>query len=99
MYRSKKKSAPQKDSKKEELISSLSERLAGAGYKVRRESLKRGPGWKVVSGSCVARGERLIFVDRRMSQDEQVAFLRLKLRALGIVEQDGKDEQQQSHAA
>lgn len=85
--RSKSRSAaaiPQKDPVKEAEFSTLAGRLAEAGYKVRRESLKRGHGYRVVSGSCIAQGERLIFVDRRMSQDEQIAFLEAKLAVLGI---------------
>ena len=78
----KKTSVTSKDPKKEAVFDNLREQLEEAGFQVRREQLKRGPGWKVLSGSCVAKGERLLFVDRRMSQDEQIAFLRYRLQTL-----------------
>lgn len=45
------------------------------GFKVRREELKRGPGWNVSNGSCRKIDEQLIFVDRRSSIDDQIGFL------------------------
>jgi hypothetical protein len=68
-----------KDPKKEQEFSVLAEELRGLGFTVRRENLKRGHGWKAVSGCCTANGERLIFVDRTLSQDDQIAFLMVQL--------------------
>ena len=72
------------DPKKESTIKELSRSLESAGYVVRREQLKRGHGWKVVSGMCRANDSKLIFVDRRMSQDEQLDFLRERSRDLNV---------------
>lgn len=72
------------DPAKVEALKALNELLLSAGYKVRREELKRGPGWKVVSGSCTAKGERLIFIDRHMTHDDQLAFLLNKVHQFGV---------------
>ncbi len=53
-------------------------------YVVRREDLKRGFGWKVVSGACRLNEDRIIFVDRRMTQEDQVSFLTAKIVSLGL---------------
>ena len=53
--------------------------LEQEGYDVRREELKRGHGWKAMSGSCRSAGQRIIFVDSRLAPAEQVAFLKYKL--------------------
>ncbi len=45
------------------------------GYTVRREELKRGHCWKVLSGSCRSLSTRFVFVDSRLSPDDQIAFL------------------------
>lgn len=55
------------------------EELEKLGYDVRREELKRGHGWKAMSGSCRSAGQRIIFVDNRLTPAEQVAFLTFKL--------------------
>lgn len=68
-----------RDPAKEKLYRSLCEQLSQQGFTVRREKLKQGFGWKVVSGSCEALGQRMIFVDQRMSQDDQIAFLQSRL--------------------
>jgi hypothetical protein len=73
-----------KDPKKESTIQGLCTRLVDAGFTVRREELKRGLGWKAVSGRCRALEQRLVFVDRRLSQDEQIAFLQGMLTTLGV---------------
>ena len=49
------------------------------GYSVRREELKRGPGWRVMSGSCRVIENRVVFIDSRLSPDDQVQFLSAKL--------------------
>lgn len=80
----KRKSQNQRDPKKDKLIQELSRLLVDAGYVVRREELKRGLGWKATSGSCRAFEQKLIFVDRRLSQDEQISFLQSTLSQLNI---------------
>jgi len=56
--------------------------LEGAGYSVRREELKRGHCWKVISGSCRSLTHRYVFVDSRLSANEQISFLSSKLNDL-----------------
>lgn len=73
-----------RDQKKEGTFKELSERLRSAGYEVRRERLKTGHGWKAVSGSCRAEQVSYIFVDSRLSQDDQIVFLRARLRELKL---------------
>lgn len=67
------------DQEKEDQFKQLCSELQAAGFEVRREELKSGFGWKVVSGSCRAQEQRLIFVDRRLTQQEQIDFLKNKL--------------------
>ena len=76
------KTGIKRDPQKELTFSVLCDLLGQAGYGVRREALKQGIGWKTLSGACRARANRLIFVDRRMPQDEQIAFLASKLAAI-----------------
>ena len=66
----------QKEAEKENVIKDLIAKIQGAGYKVRREKLKQGPGWRTVSGSCRLQEEKLIFVDRKNSVDDQLGFLK-----------------------
>ena len=75
----KKRAARVFDYEKEGVFKQLCSELESAGFEVRREELKSGFGWKVVSGSCRANEQRLIFVDRRLSQQEQINFLKGKL--------------------
>jgi hypothetical protein len=49
--------------------------LEAKGFLVRREELKRGHCWKVVSGSCRSLSQNLVFVDSRLAPNDQVAFL------------------------
>lgn len=74
-----------RDGKKDIIFRQLSGILGSAGYVVRREQLKQGHGWRVASGSCCAGEERLIFVDRRLSQDDQIGFLVGKIGSLRIM--------------
>jgi|GEM_PF-1210030 len=67
------------DSKKESVYKQLCLLLERAGVSVRREELKRGPGWKVVSGSCRALERKLVLMDRALTQDDQIAFLAAKV--------------------
>ncbi|MEZ4754090.1 MAG: hypothetical protein R3A13_07245 [Bdellovibrionota bacterium] len=80
----KKKQFTPRDPKKDRIFKDLSDILHKAGFFVRREELKRGHGWKVLSGECSTEGSKYIFVDRRMSQDEQIAFLLNKIITSGI---------------
>ena len=73
-----------RDSGKEKLFKEISEQLAQRGFTVRREKLKQGYGWKVVSGACQALGQQLIFVDQRMTQDDQISFLQSRLASLEV---------------
>ena len=54
-------------------------KLEGLGFVVRREELKRGHCWKVLSGVCRSLTQKFIFVDSRLNPDEQVAFLSAKM--------------------
>lgn len=63
--------APQKERKYNELVG----RLESAGFTVRREELKRGPNWRVMSGACRSIDRKIIFIDSRLSPDDQIAFL------------------------
>ena len=64
-----------KDPKKEELFEQLVSVLESLGISVRRAELKSGAGWKVLSGSCRVHEQAIIFIDRRMPQDEQISLL------------------------
>jgi hypothetical protein len=79
-----KKSIATKDPKKEATFKALTELVEQNGYTVRREKLKRGLGWKVYSGACRSNDQLIIFVDQRLSQDEQINFLQERIRALGL---------------
>jgi hypothetical protein len=74
-----------KDPQKEATFKSLVDRLLEKGYIVRREKLKRGLGWKVYSGACRSNEQRIIFVDQRLSQDEQISFVQEVIRSLGVI--------------
>lgn len=80
----KKATIAKRDPKKESDFRTLSKLLTDSGYSVRREPLKRGIGWKVVSGSCRLKDDSLIFIDRQMAQEDQVAFLVSKIVSLEL---------------
>lgn len=69
-----------RDEKKESHFRELKAILQSKGVEVRREVLKQGLGWKAVSGSCRVDEKRLVFVDRRLPQDDQVEVLAEALR-------------------
>lgn len=71
------------DSKKEANIRVLISDIEALGVQVRREELKRGLGFRVMSGRCRAFDKAMIFLDRRLSQDEQIDFLKTQAAALG----------------
>lgn len=72
------------DPKKESIIRELAELAQINGISVKREVLKQGIGWKVMSGSCRFNDERIIFVDRKLSQSDQISFLFNKFMNLGL---------------
>jgi hypothetical protein len=72
------------DPKKELVFKGLSRVLQDAGFEVRREKLRQGHGWRVISGACRHEQRNLIFVDRKLSQDDQISFLRAKCSALNV---------------
>jgi len=82
--KAKKKFTLAKDPAKESHFRELAATFKNAGYTVRREKLKAGPGWKVVSGSCRANDQKLIFVDPRLSQDDQILFLKARASSSGV---------------
>lgn len=61
-------------------------KLEGLGYVVRREELKRGHCWRVLSGMCRSLTQRFIFVDSRLNPEEQVAFLSAKMADIEAVD-------------
>lgn len=71
-----------RDPKKESIFKELAQKLAESGVIVRRERLKQGPGWKVLSGSCQVTESNYLFVDSRLSQDEQLELLSNRLAHL-----------------
>ncbi|MGI6681378.1 MAG: hypothetical protein ACOX3T_07875 [Bdellovibrionota bacterium] len=78
--RKKKTLRPKEDPKKEEIIKKISDIFDENGYKVRREKLHQGFGWKAISGSCRVNDENLIFLDRKLGQDDQMIFLMLQIK-------------------
>lgn len=80
LKKKKKTIRPKEDPKKEDMIKKISLIFDNDGYKVRREKLQQGLGWKVVSGSCRVNDENLIFLDRRLEQDDQIVFLMTKIK-------------------
>ena len=63
-------------------LKDLISQLEQTGYRVRREQLKQGFGWKTVSGTCRLNADKLILVDRRLPIEEQLVFLRSMLLQL-----------------
>ena len=53
--------------------------LEGRGFTVRREELKRGHCWKVISGSCRSFSHHYVFVDSRLAPHDQISFLEATL--------------------
>ena len=79
-----KKKVSNYDPLKEKGISELAAVLEGAGFEVRREKLKQGIGYKVMSGTCHFNESDIIFVDRKLPQDDQLSFLATKIIMQGI---------------
>ena len=72
------------DAKKESIFRQLSEIIKSKGFFVRRESLKSGIGWRVFSGTCEYAEQQFIFIDKRLSQDDQIDFMVGKALELGL---------------
>jgi hypothetical protein len=75
-------SMPRRDPVKEGRIAALVAELLAQGVVVRREELKRGLGWRALSGACRVFGQNTLFVDRRLGVDDQIAFLEARLTLL-----------------
>ena len=56
----------------------LVNQLEHLGYLVRREELKRGHCWRVLSGACRSLSQNFVFIDSRLSPEDQVSFLHSK---------------------
>ena len=69
---------------KDKVFKTLARIIEFKGFKVRREELKAGPGWRASSGACRAREDKLIFVERRLPQDDQLNFLIATILELNI---------------
>ena len=72
------------DPQKDNAFKQLAAIMASSGFTVRREDLKQGPGWRAVSGSCRLEQQRLIFIDKKLPQDEQITFLVQRMTTLGV---------------
>lgn len=70
---------------KDKAFKVLAKLIEVKGFKVRREELKAGPGWRASSGACRARTDNLIFVERRLPQDDQLNFLIATAIEMGLV--------------
>jgi hypothetical protein len=78
-----KKAQPQdKSPEKEGLIRDLIKSIEDKGFEVRREKLKQGPGWKVTSGACRLEAKKIVFLDSRLAQDDQIEFLKIKTEGI-----------------
>ena len=85
------RAVPRRDPAKEARLAALVGELVARGQTVRREELKRGLGWRALSGACRVFGRDTIFVDRRLAVDEQIAFLEARLALLkSTVAADGE---------
>lgn len=92
-YMSKKTPENTRDPRKEKIYRLFASVLAEAGMQVRREELKRGYGWKTMSGTCRLLDSKVVFVDRRMPQEEQNSFLAgiISNKKLSISDQTKKE--------
>ena len=91
-----KSSRPSWTKEQEQRYRALLAQLEAHGYIVRREELKRGHCWKVISGACRSLSQHFVFVDSRLSPQDQISFLESKLLD---IEDAGSGENQVSEAA
>lgn len=68
-------SAKARDLELERQLRQLVKLFQSQGFAVRREKLASGPSYKVKSGDCLLGGNRLIFVDRRLSVEQQLGVV------------------------
>jgi hypothetical protein len=80
-----KSSRPAWSKEQEQRYKELLVQLEAQGHIVRREELKRGHCWKVVSGSCRSFSHHYVFVDSRLSPQEQISFLESTLAELDLL--------------
>lgn len=80
--KTKKVQSQDKNPEKEGLIRDLIKSIEEKGVEVRREKLKQGPGWKVTSGACRLETKKIVFLDSRLPQDDQIEFLKIKIDGL-----------------
>ena len=59
----------------QQLVKEVSELFRSRGFTVRRENLSRGYAFRVKSGECILRDQKLIFIDRRLAPEQQVSLL------------------------
>ncbi|MFN8391648.1 MAG: hypothetical protein U0136_15270 [Bdellovibrionota bacterium] len=69
------KKGQSRDLESERQVRSLEHVFRARGISVRREKLCAGPAFKVKSGECLLSGSKLIFVDRRLSAEQQLTVL------------------------
>lgn len=62
-------------SKKLKILSDLLSKTQELGFQIRREKLKQGHGWRCMSGACLLNGQKVLFLDSKVSLDEQIFFL------------------------
>lgn len=80
----KRKPALVNDPKKESIFKELADLAEFHGYAVKRENLKQGIGWKAMSGICRFNEDRLIYVDKKLPQGDQISFLLNTYLNLGL---------------
>lgn len=74
-----KSTRPAWSKEQEQFYRDLLVQLEARGFTVRREELKRGHCWKVLSGSCRSQSHHYVFVDSRLSPRDQISFLEATL--------------------
>jgi hypothetical protein len=56
-------------------VQALIDQVQKLGYVIRKEKLKQGFGWRCQSGSCHFKGQPVLFLDSKLSLEEQADFL------------------------
>ncbi len=93
-------SRPTWSKEQEQRYRDLLTELEGRGFVVRREELKRGHCWKVVSGSCRSFSHHYVFVDSRLAPQDQISFLEATLADLEDSTTESTESQEKvAHAA
>ncbi|HMO17516.1 MAG TPA: hypothetical protein PKA63_08360 [Oligoflexia bacterium] len=68
----------------ESQIKEIIKKYSRLGLSIRRENLTRGPSFKVRSGRCTLTGGQVIFIDRRLSAENQLSILNDELKVREI---------------